>query len=41
MFRTFFNYVVISYTLRDIKDDMKNLSMRKVVLYNWKCFNEY
>ena len=38
---TFFNHDIIFYTFRDIKHYLKNLSSRKVVLYNRKYFNEY
>ena len=39
--KAFLNYDVISYTFRDIKDDLKNLSTRKVVLTKCKYINEY
>ena len=39
--RAFLNYDVIFCTVRDIKDYLKNLSMRKVVLYNCKYFDEF
>ena len=38
--RAFFNYVIF-YTFQDTKGYLKNLSMRKVILYNSKNFNEY
>ena len=38
IFRAFFNYDVIFYIFRDIEDYLKNLSTRKVVLYNCKLY---
>ena len=37
----FLNDDIILYTFQDIKDVLKNLFKRKVVLYNCKYFNEY
>ena len=39
--RALLSYDVIFYTFQDIKDYLKNLSMRKVVSYNCKYFNEH
>ena len=41
IFRAFLNFDVILYIFRDIKEYLKNLFTRKVVLYNCKYFNEY
>ena len=37
----FLNYDTIFHTFWVLKDYLKNLSMRKVVWYNWKYFNEW
>ena len=39
--RTFLNYKVVYTTFWDIKDYLKNLSSKKVVLYNCQYLNEY
>ena len=37
----FLNYDIIIYAFQDIKLSLKNLPIRKLVLYNYKYFNEY
>ena len=39
--RVFLNYEVIFDTSQDTKDYLQNLSVRELVLYNCKYFNEY
>ena len=38
--RVFLNYEVIFDTSQDTKDYLQNLSVREIVLYNCKYFNE-